>query len=136
MSDPYTSAELSGLLSRPCRGLRTGVESGPKSDDSLGGENLLDFLDLRQVLSTSDGDLRDPIWWPQEWPVPMRVTMGPLGIPLKTIPGPKTFCGVGVRASGVLSSADRDLGGTSGLFTGETYLVCSGGMRLRFPPEL
>ena len=29
---------------------------------SLGGENLLDFRELRQVLSTYDGDLRDPIW--------------------------------------------------------------------------
>ena len=27
---------------------------------SLGGENLLDFLELRQVLSTYVGDLRDP----------------------------------------------------------------------------
>ena len=27
---------------------------------SNGGENLLDFLELRQVLSTYDGDLRDP----------------------------------------------------------------------------
>ena len=26
-----------------------------------GGENLLDFLELRQVLSTNDGDLRDPL---------------------------------------------------------------------------
>ena len=27
---------------------------------SPGGENLLDFLELRQVLSTYDEDLRDP----------------------------------------------------------------------------
>ena len=27
---------------------------------STGGENLLDFLELRQVLSTYDGALRDP----------------------------------------------------------------------------
>ena len=32
---------------------------------SPGGENLLDFLELWQVLSTYDGDLRDPLWWPQ-----------------------------------------------------------------------
>ena len=38
---------------------------------SPGGENLLDFLELRQVLSTYDGDLRDALWWPQERPVPM-----------------------------------------------------------------
>ena len=61
---------------------------------SPGGENLLDFLELWQVLSTYDGDLRDPLWWPQERPVPMRVARGPLGIPLPSMKGPKTFCGV------------------------------------------
>ena len=54
---------------------------------SPGGENLLDFLELWQVLSTYDGDLRDPLWWPQERPVPMRVTRGPLGIPLPSMLG-------------------------------------------------
>ena len=54
---------------------------------SPGGENLLDFLELRQVLSTYDGDLRDPLWWPQERPVPMRVARGPFGIPLPSMPG-------------------------------------------------
>ena len=46
---------------------------------SPGGENLLDFLKLWQVLSSYDGDLRDPLWWPQEMPVPMRVARGPHG---------------------------------------------------------
>ena len=46
---------------------------------SPGGENLLDFLELPQVLSTYDGDLRAPLWWPQERPVPMRVARGPPG---------------------------------------------------------
>ena len=46
---------------------------------SPGGENLLDFLELWQLLSTYDGDLRDPLWCPQERPVPMRVVRGPLG---------------------------------------------------------
>ena len=62
---------------------------------SSGGENLVDFLEVRQVLSTYDGDLRDPLWWPQERPVPMRVAQGPLGIPLQSMPGLKTLCGVG-----------------------------------------
>ena len=65
---------------------------------SLGGENLLDFLELRQVLSTYDGDLRDTLWWPQERPVPMRVALGPLVIPLTSMHGPKTLCGVGAGA--------------------------------------
>ena len=43
------------------------------------GDNLLDFLELRQVLLTYDGELRDPLCWPQERPVPMRVARGPLG---------------------------------------------------------
>ena len=55
-----------------------------------GGENLLDFLELRKVLSTFDGDHRVPLWGPQERPVPMRVARGPLGIPLPSMPGPKT----------------------------------------------
>ena len=61
----------------------------------LGGENLLNFLELWQVLSTYDGDLRDTLWWPQERPVPLRVARGSLGIPLSSMPGPKTLCGVG-----------------------------------------
>ena len=69
--------------------------SGEMGLISPGGENLLDFHELRQVLSTYDGDLRDPLWGPQERPVPMRVARGPLGIPLSSMPGPKTLCGVG-----------------------------------------
>ena len=60
-----------------------------------GGENHLDFLDLWQVLSTNDGDLRDPLWWPQERPVPLRVAQEPLVMSLPSMPGPKTLCGVG-----------------------------------------
>ena len=60
-----------------------------------GGENLLNFLELWQVLLTYDGDLRDPLWWPQERPVPMRVARGPLGITLSWMPLPKTLCGFG-----------------------------------------
>ena len=77
---------------------------------SPGGENLLDFLEFRQVLSTYDGDFRDPLWWPQEMPVPMRVARGPLGIPLPQMPGPKTLCGFGAGNLGFLFSADIDLG--------------------------
>ena len=75
-----------------CEYLRdASAEMGPISP---GGENLLDFLELRQVLSTYDGDLRDPLWWPLERPVPMRLARGPLGIPLPSKSGPKTLCGV------------------------------------------
>ena len=57
---------------------------------SPGGENLLNFLELRQVIPTYDGDLRDSLWWPQERPVPKRVTRGPLGLPLPSMLWPKT----------------------------------------------
>ena len=46
---------------------------------SRGGENLLDFLELRQVLSTYDGDLRDTLWWPLERPVPSELLGGLTG---------------------------------------------------------
>ena len=62
---------------------------------SPGRENLLDFLELRQVLSSYDGALSDPLCWPQERPVPMQVVRGPLGIPLPLMPVPKTLCGIG-----------------------------------------
>ena len=57
---------------------------------SPGGDNLLDFLEFWQVLSTFDGDLRDPPWWHQERPVPMRVARRLLGIPLPSMLVPKT----------------------------------------------
>ena len=59
---------------------------------SPGGENLMDFLELRQVRSTYDGDLRDPLWWHQEMPFPMRFARGHLGIPLPSMLGPKILC--------------------------------------------
>ena len=60
-----------------------------------GLENLLDFLELRLVLSNYHGDLRDTLWFPQERLVPLRVAPGPLGIPLPSMAGPQTLCGVG-----------------------------------------
>ena len=41
-----------------------------------GGENLLDFLELQQVVSTYNGDLWDPLWWPQERPVKIQDSTG------------------------------------------------------------
>ena len=64
---------------------------------SPGMENFLDFLELRQVLSTYDGDIRDPLWWPQGRPVPMRFARRPLRIPLPSMPAPYTLCGVGAE---------------------------------------
>ena len=62
---------------------------------SPGMERLLDIPEFQQVLSSYDGDFRDPLWRPQETPVIMCVARGPLVIPLPSMPGPKTLCGVG-----------------------------------------
>ena len=43
---------------------------------SPGGENLLDFLEVRQVLSTYEGELRHPLRWPQERPDPCELLGG------------------------------------------------------------
>ena len=43
---------------------------------SPGGETLLDFLELRQVLLTYDGDLWDPLWWLQEKQSPCELLGG------------------------------------------------------------
>ena len=77
---------------------------------SPGGENLLNFLELRPVLSTYHGDLMDPLWWKQERPVHMRVASGPLGIPFPSMPGPKNLCGIGAENCGFPASADMYFG--------------------------
>ena len=59
-----------------------------------GLENLLDFLELRLVLSNYDGNLRDTLWFPQERLVPLRGAPRPLGIPLPSMLGPETLCAV------------------------------------------
>ena len=47
---------------------------------SPGGENLLDFLELRQVLSTYDGDLRDPLFGLRKGQSPCELFGGLSGI--------------------------------------------------------
>ena len=98
------------------------------------GENLLDFLELWQVLSSYDRDLRDPLWWPQERPVPMRIARWPLGISLPSMPWPKILCGDGAGPEDFYPVLTWILG----YFwspPGESVLVSSRGMHVRFPPE-
>ena len=102
---------------------------------SPGGENLLDFLELRQVLSTYEGDLRDPLWWPQERPVPMRVARGPLGIPLSSMPGVRP-CVESVPEPEDSSPVLTWILGTSGVSPGEPVVVSREVMHVRFLPEL
>ena len=109
--------------------------SGEMGLISPGGENLLDFLELRQVLSTYDGDLRDPLCWPQERTIPKRVARGPHGIPLPSMPGPKILCGVGVEPE----DSSPVLTWILGYFWSLPRRVSprlEGGMHVRFPPEL
>ena len=102
---------------------------------SPGGENLLDFLELRQVLSTYDGDLRAPFWWHQERPVPMRVARGPLGISLPSMLVPKNLCGVSPKPEDSSPVLTWILGYFWSL-PGESVLISSRAMHVRFPPEL
>ena len=46
---------------------------------SPGGENLLDFLQLRQVLSTYAWDLRDTLWWLRKVQSPCELLGGHSG---------------------------------------------------------
>ena len=43
---------------------------------SPGGESLLDFLEWRQVLSTYDSDLRDPLWCLRNGQTPCELLWG------------------------------------------------------------
>ena len=102
---------------------------------SPGGENLLDFLELRQVLSTYDWDISDPLWWPQERPVPMRVARGPLGIPLPSMLGLRP-CVESVPEPEDSSPVLTWILGYFWSLPMESVLVSIGGMHVRFPPEL
>ena len=95
----------------------------------------MDFLELRQVLSTYDWDPRDPLWWPQERPVPMQLLGGLSGFLsrqcrglisfLEWVPEPEDF-------STVLTGS----WGISGVYPGESVLISIGAMHVRFPPKL
>ena len=102
---------------------------------SPAGENLLDVLELRQVLSTYDGDLRDPLWWPQERPVPMRVARGLPEFLYRRCRGLR-YCVEWVPEPEDSSPVLTWIRGTSGVSPGESVLVSSGGMHVLFPPEL
>ena len=102
---------------------------------SHGGENLLDFLELWQVLLPYDGDLRDSLWWPQESQSPCEWLEGLSGFLFRrcqglrpcveSVPEPEDSFAVLTRILGYFSSSPR-----------ESVLISSGGMHVRFPPEL
>ena len=102
---------------------------------SPGRENLLDFLELWQVLSTYHGDLWDPIWWPQERPVPMLVAWGLSGFLSRRFRG--------LRPCDESVPEPEDSSPVLTWILGYFWSLLSGvspclvwGMHVRFPPEL
>ena len=60
-------------------------------------------------LSSYDGDLRDPLVWPQKSSLHVSCE-GSLRIPLQSLLGPPSSTGAVTKTSGFLSRADMDLG--------------------------
>ena len=102
---------------------------------SPGRENLLDFLELRQVLSTYDGDLWEPLWWPQERPVPMLVAWGLSGFLSRRCWGLRP-CVESVQEPEDSTPVLTWFLGYFGVSLRESVLLSSWGMHVRFPPEL
>ena len=65
----------------------------------------------------------------------MRVARGPLGIPLPSMAGPKTLCGVGAGTLRFLSRADMDLGVLLESPQGSQYSSPLGACRGHFLPS-
>ena len=102
---------------------------------SPGGENLLDFLELGQVLSTYDGDLRDPLWWPQERPVPSELLGVISGFISRRCRGLRS-CVASVPESDDSSSVLTCFLGYFWSLPKGVSPPLSGGMHVRFPPAL
>ena len=99
------------------------------------GENLLDFLELWQVLSTYDGDLRDPLWWPQERPFPSELLGVISGFISRRCRGLRS-CVESLSEPEDSSPVLTCIWGTSGVSPGESVLVSKWGMHVPFPLEL
>ena len=98
---------------------------------SPGGENLLDFLELRQVHSTYDGDLRDTLWWPRERPFPCELLWGLSGFLSRGCPGQRP-CVESVPEPEDSSPVLTWILGYSGVSPGESVLVMSGACKCTF----
>ena len=102
---------------------------------SPGVENVLDFLELRQVLSTYFGDLRDPLWWLQERPIPSELLGIISGFLSRRCRGLRP-CVESLPEPEDSSPVLTWIWGISGVSPGKSVLVSSGGMQVGFPPEL
>ena len=102
---------------------------------SPGGENLLDILELRQVLSTYDGDLRDPLGGLRKGQSPCELLGGLSGFLSRQYRGLRPFA-ESVPEREVSSPVLTWIWGISRVSPGESVLFSSGGMHVHFPPEL
>ena len=102
---------------------------------SPGGENLLDFLELRQVLSNYDWDLSDPLWWPQERPVPMQLHGALSGFLSRRCRGLRPCVESVLEPEDSSSVLTWILGCFWSLPSGVSPRL-EGGMHVHFPPEL
>ena len=98
---------------------------------SPGGVNLLDLLELRQVPSTYDGDLRDPLWGPQERPGPCELLAGLSGFLFRLCRGLRS-CVESVPEPEDSSPMLTWILGYSGVSPGESVLVMSGACKCTF----
>ena len=102
---------------------------------SPGGETLLDFLELRQVLSTYDGDLGTLSGGIRKGQFPSELLGGPSGLLSRRCWGLRP-CVQSVPEPEDSSPVLTWIWGTSVVSPGESVLLSSGGMHVRFPPEL
>ena len=102
---------------------------------SPGGENLLDFNELTQVLSTYDRDLRDPLWWSQERQPPCELFGALSGFLSRRSRGIRP-CAESVPEPEYSSPVLTWILGNFCSLPGESVLMSSGGKHVRFPPEL
>ena len=102
---------------------------------SPGGENLLDFLELRQVLSTYDRVLRDRLWWPQARPVPSELLGIISGFLSRRCRGLRP-CVDSLPEPEDSSPVLTWIWGSSVVSPGESVFVSNWGIHVRFPLEL
>ena len=97
-------------------------------------------------LLSNDGDFMDPLVWASGTSSVHGSCMGPLGIPLQSLPGLRSSSGVEAGTSGFLSCADMELGvplgfpqwsqASSRVETFKSALLSSWKGSVRFPVRL
>ena len=97
-------------------------------------ENLLDFLELWQVLSTYDLDLRDPLWGPQERPGPCELLGGLSGF-LSRRMGAYDLVWSRWRNLRIPLQCSHGSWDSSGVSPGESVLVSRGACTCPFLPS-